>query len=138
MSGQKCSNCKKEKALSAFPFKRGSQSERIKTCEPCQKRKAHNDAKRAEARAEAAGKSGREKLVYVADSDESDDDSDFESPESASLSILPLDGFLAILRDRNDALHVEARVDLSDLDSEDLELKDKAKRLSGLICDALG
>lgn len=134
MSRQRCNNCKKEKPLSAFPFKYGSDTEKIKTCELCRKKKAEGYEKRTEEKNQAEGKVRPEKLRVAVDSD---DEGTNDSDGSTGLSVFPLDAFLDILRDRNDALHIEACVDISGFGGEHGELKDKAAKLASLIWDAL-
>jgi len=120
--------------LAAYLFQIGSTSTRIRTCRSCQVKKHDRYTERRDKEAEASGKSSREVLVHSVNDDVSEDGNG-----SAGLSVIPLELFLDILQHRNDALHVEAHVDLSDSSwyKEALDIKAIADKLASLTWEAM-
>lgn len=136
----RCSNCKKSKLPTVFPFQKGSDTVRIKTCNPCKMSKAQKDKNRSALRAQEEGKSQKEVLDMDMAAEGSDDNpaSARNEESDTGLHTLPLDVFTQILKNRNDAMLIEAHVDTAELmGTKSDSRKEIADALSKRVTDAI-
>jgi hypothetical protein len=116
----KCAKCKAAKPLSAFPIvKQGKNKGKPGgTCEPCQKKKK-------EAKSRSRKDAEKENLDPSEDSDQEN---------GVSLDEVELACFLSFLREQDDAVSLEAMVNIAELQGS---IREKADILSKLVWDVM-
>ncbi|TDL13130.1 hypothetical protein BD410DRAFT_847317 [Rickenella mellea] len=126
---QRCTACKKTMALTDFPIKAGSTSAalaapaRTKTCQPCATRKKEWCAAQANKENVASGS-------QLEEEDEGGDDS------GKGLSEMSLEDFLSMLGWQDDAVELEARVNVAKL--KDIpERRKRADKLAELAWEVM-
>ena len=116
----KCQKCKAAKLLSAFPIvKQGKNKGKLGgTCEPCQRKKK-----------EAKARSQRD-----AETENLDCSEDSSQGNGVSLDKVELTYFLSFLREQDDAVSLDATVNILELQGS---IREKADTLSKLIWEMM-